>query len=85
MSRKPKSRAQWLLLTALLIPAAPGRAQKPTSPSKLIAPGVWFMTGDTNGYSNTAVIEMRDYLIVVDADYPGSAKELPGMRARVGR
>jgi glyoxylase-like metal-dependent hydrolase (beta-lactamase superfamily II) len=34
------------------------------------------MTGDTNGYSNTVVIEMRDYLIVVDANYPGRAKEL---------
>jgi cyclase len=77
VSRKTKSRAQWLLLAALLIPAAPGRAQ--TSPPKLIVPGVWFMTGDTNGYSNTAVIEMRDYLIVVDANYPGRARELPGI------
>ena len=39
-------------------------------------PGVWFRSGDTNGYSNTVVIEMRDYLIVVDANYPGRAKEL---------
>jgi cyclase len=28
------------------------------------------------GYSNTTVIEMDDYLIVVDANYPGRAKEL---------
>jgi cyclase len=46
------------------------------SPAHVIAPGVWFLTGDTNGYSNTVVIEMRDYLIVVDANYPGRAKEL---------
>jgi glyoxylase-like metal-dependent hydrolase (beta-lactamase superfamily II) len=49
------------------------------SPAHVIAPGVWFLTGDTNGYSNTAVIEMKDYLIVVDANYPGRAKELPGI------
>jgi cyclase len=46
------------------------------SPAHVIAPGVWFLTGDTNGYSNTTIIEMRDYLIVVDANYPGRAKEL---------
>ena len=49
------------------------------SPPHLIAPGVWFLTGDTNGYSNTVVIEMRDYLIVVDANYPGRAHELLGI------
>lgn len=43
----------------------------------LVAPGVWFLLGDASkGYSNTTVIEMSDYLIVVDANYPGRAKEL---------
>jgi glyoxylase-like metal-dependent hydrolase (beta-lactamase superfamily II) len=43
----------------------------------VVAPGVWFLLGDANkGYSNTAVIEMKDYLIVVDANYPGRAREL---------
>lgn len=46
------------------------------SPPHVIAPGVWFLTGDINGYSNTVIIEMKDYLIVVDANYPGRAKEL---------
>ena len=42
-----------------------------------IAPGVWFLLGDApKGYSNTIVIEMHDYLIVVDANYPARAKEL---------
>src|ERR1700733_12125167 len=42
-----------------------------------IAPGVWFFIGDKRkGYRNTTVIEMDDYLIVVDANYPGRAKEL---------
>jgi cyclase len=66
-----------VLLLCLLSISAPMFAQG--SPAKMIAPGVWFLTGDTNGYSNTAVIEMRDYLIVVDANYPGRAKELLGI------
>ena len=42
-----------------------------------VADGVWFLIGDASkGYSNTAIIEMKDYLIVVDANYPGRAKEL---------
>jgi cyclase len=48
-----------------------------TAPPRLIAPGVWFLLGDASkGYSNTAVIEMQDYLIVVDANYPARAREL---------
>ncbi len=46
------------------------------SPQK-IADGVWFLIGDSSkGYSNTTIIEMENYLIVVDANYPGRAKEL---------
>jgi glyoxylase-like metal-dependent hydrolase (beta-lactamase superfamily II) len=46
-------------------------------PPQKIADGVWFLIGDkSKGYSNTTVIEMEDYLIVVDANYPGRAKEL---------
>ena len=52
-------------------------ARGESAPAKQIAPGVWFLLGDRNkGYSNTVVIEMKDYLIVVDANYPGRAKEL---------
>jgi glyoxylase-like metal-dependent hydrolase (beta-lactamase superfamily II) len=51
------------------------RAQ--SAPPRLIAPGVWFLLGDApKGYSNTTVIEMQDYLIVVDANYPARAREL---------
>ncbi len=46
-------------------------------PPQKIADGVWFLIGDSSkGYSNTTIIEMQDYLIVVDANYPGRAKEL---------
>lgn len=42
-----------------------------------IAPGVWFLLGDSSkGYSNTVIIELRDCLFVVDANYPGRAHEL---------
>jgi cyclase len=42
---------------------------------KLIVPGVWFREGDLTGkgHCNNAVIEMKDYLIVVDANFPSGA------------
>jgi cyclase len=64
----------------LLLPvlwSAPVRAEAQTAPPQKIAPGVWFLLGDAHkGYCNNIVIEMKDYLIVVDANYPGRAKEL---------
>jgi glyoxylase-like metal-dependent hydrolase (beta-lactamase superfamily II) len=42
---------------------------------RLIAPGVWFREGDRDqGHCNNIIIEMKDYLIVVDANYPSGAK-----------
>jgi cyclase len=42
---------------------------------RLIAPGVWFREGDMDqGHCNNVVIEMKDYLIVVDANYPSGAR-----------
>jgi glyoxylase-like metal-dependent hydrolase (beta-lactamase superfamily II) len=42
---------------------------------KLIVPGVWFREGDLDGkgHCNNAIIEMKDYLIVVDANFPSGA------------
>jgi cyclase len=63
-----------LLAVAVLAGGAAARGQ---FEAKVVAPGVWFLLGDSHkGYSNTTVIEMKDYLIVVDANYPGRAKEL---------
>ncbi len=60
----------FLLLGAV---AAPGQSEA----ARKVAPGVWLLLGDSHkGYSNTVVIEMKDYLIVVDANYPGRAREL---------
>jgi cyclase len=43
---------------------------------KLIAPGVWFREGELldKGYCNNIWIEMKDYLIVVDANFPSGAE-----------
>jgi cyclase len=41
-----------------------------------IADGVWFREGDlkNQGHCNNAIIEMKDYLIVVDANFPSGAR-----------
>ncbi|HYL78474.1 MAG TPA: MBL fold metallo-hydrolase [Bryobacteraceae bacterium] len=43
---------------------------------KQIAPGVWFREGDLQheGHCNNAIIEMKDYLIIVDANFPSGAR-----------
>jgi len=42
---------------------------------RLVVPGVWFREGDMDqGHCNNVIIEMKDYLIVVDANYPSGAR-----------
>ncbi len=42
---------------------------------KKIVDGVWFREGDLKlGHCNNAIIEMKDYLIIVDANYPSGAR-----------
>ena len=43
---------------------------------KQIVPGVWFREGDLMnlGHCNNIIIEMQDYLIVVDANFPSGAR-----------
>src|SRR5271166_4008743 len=42
---------------------------------KQVAPGVWFREGDLEqGHCNNVIIEMKDYMIVVDANYPSGAR-----------
>ena len=43
---------------------------------KQIVAGVWFLEGDeeNEGHCNNIIIEMKDYLIVVDANYPSGAR-----------
>jgi cyclase len=51
-----------------------GAAQPNTT--KKIAQGVWFREGDLKhqGHCNNIIIEMADYLIVVDANFPSGAR-----------
>src|ERR1700722_20119047 len=48
---------------------------KPETVEK-IAPGVWFREGDIKnlGHCNNIIIEMKDYLLVVDANFPSGAR-----------
>lgn len=73
------TRIQILLIIALLVSLATPAIFAQTAPldAEKIADGVWFLPGDASkGYCNNIVIEMQDYLIVVDANYPGRAREL---------
>jgi glyoxylase-like metal-dependent hydrolase (beta-lactamase superfamily II) len=64
--------AAWLLLVGLTLTAD---AQPGTL--KQIVPGVWFREGEMElSHCNNVVIEMADYLIVVDANYPSGARAL---------
>lgn len=63
------------MVAAAILPACHGQRVPPQQ----IARGVWFFLGDASkGYSNSTVIEMKDYLIVVDANYPSRAREILG-------
>ncbi len=61
------------MLAALAFLANRGEAQP--GQAQLIAPGVWFLEGDLAklGHCNSTIIEMKDYLIVVDANFPSGA------------
>ena len=42
---------------------------------RLIAPGVWFREGDLEqGHCNNVIVEMKDYLVVIDANSPSGAR-----------
>src|SRR5947208_3305341 len=64
--------ALWVV-TILL--RAPAQAQPGTV--KDIVPGVWFREGEQDiAQSNNIIIEMKDYLVVVDANYPDGARRV---------
>ena len=71
-------RARVLAIFTALAGVAFYAAQGDSQVEKLrqIQPGVWFREGDLlkYGHSNNIVIEMRDYLIVVDANFPSGAR-----------
>jgi len=74
----PKLR--WLTLSGFAFLAAMAffatRTEAQPEQTKMIVPGVWFREGDIEnlGHCNNTIIEMKDYLIVVDANFPSGAK-----------
>ena len=69
-----------LLLTTFAVLAATAlfvsRSDAKPESVEQIAPGVWFREGDLKnlGHCNNIIIEMKDYLIVVDANFPSGAR-----------
>ncbi len=63
-----------LVLAALIATRSDGKLET----IEQVIPGVWFRQGDLDryGHCNNAVIEMKDHLIVVDANYPSGARAL---------
>jgi cyclase len=59
----------WLATSRTAVEATPGNV-------KQVAPGVWFREGEIKdkGHCNNIWIEMKDYLIVVDANFPSGAE-----------
>jgi cyclase len=73
------NRRVWILSSfAALAALAFFEARTDAQPGTLkqIVPGVWFREGEieTLGHCNNAIIEMKDYLIVVDANFPSGAR-----------
>jgi len=73
----PRLRALLLLVFAVLGGLAFFVSSSQANPEtvRIIVPGVWFREGDLEqGHSNNVIIEMKDYLVVVDANYPSGAR-----------
>jgi len=65
----------WGLISVAGLALFVARSQANPETLRIIAPGVWFREGDRDqGHCNNAIIEMRDYMIVVDANYPDGAR-----------
>ena len=58
-----------LLTTTYFLTGAPNEVKK-------VADGVWFREGDImkEGHCNNVIIEMKDYLIIIDANFPSGAR-----------
>ena len=73
-----KTRVVLLCVFTALAGAALFVAPSEASPETVrqILPGVWFREGDLEslGHCNNIIIEMKDYLIVVDANFPSGAR-----------
>ena len=66
--------APFLALVSVALWVSRGEAEPGTV--KEIVPGVWFREGEIKelGHCNNVIIEMKDYLIVIDANFPSGAE-----------
>jgi glyoxylase-like metal-dependent hydrolase (beta-lactamase superfamily II) len=64
------------LVFAILLTVRWMRVEAQPGSVKKIADGVWFREGEIQeqGHCNNIIIEMKDYLIVVDANFPSGAR-----------
>lgn len=75
MALQRQDRRAFLKTLALVLAGSMAHAEG--FPPREVAPGVWFLQGiASRGDCNNAVIEMRDFLIVVDAGYPQRAHDV---------
>ncbi|MBL9126533.1 MAG: MBL fold metallo-hydrolase, partial [Verrucomicrobiales bacterium] len=76
---------KYVLAVGLLVaPVAFAEVNKPQE----VAPGIWFHEGDIGrkGHCNNGWIVFRDYVLVVDANFPSGAREvLPKIQASSSR
>jgi glyoxylase-like metal-dependent hydrolase (beta-lactamase superfamily II) len=74
MFRRPILAASFVALAAVAFFASSTGAQ--FGLARPIAAGVWFIEGDLkqHGHCNNILLEMKDYLIVVDANFPSGAR-----------
>jgi cyclase len=70
---------RYLLLGAVLLAGVSDLVTRSWAEAEtvhIVVPGVWFRQGDgSRGHSNNVIIEMKDYMIVVDANYPEAARD----------
>lgn len=77
MAGRILTRTLWMTLVGCELALGVATASAQSMPPKLVGPGIWFLEGDAHaGYSNSIVIEMDRYLILVDPSYPGRSREL---------
>ncbi len=83
------SRAWLTALFALLASVALFVASSDAKPETVtqVIPGVWFREGDLDhlGHCNNQIIEMKDYLIVIDANFPTGARATLADARRISR
>lgn len=81
MFSRPASSLPMLLAAGLLFHAA---ARAEVGKAQEVAPGVWFHEGDVGrrGHCNNGWIVFRDYVLVIDANFPSGAQDvIPKIRA----